>query len=201
MAVKRGYSRNRRAPLRSMIKRIDDKELKRTQGRWYGVVNQVSGTFTGKYQRIVLPGVWNGTAGRPAKIYGIDLLINWQSWSTSSSAAPTGIQAAIMVCHVRVGQQIGDFFPTDQYLPQGEEWGPIARPRSFLPVTIQALANKGVVDKSILTIPYRPFRGSSIRMLPNEQLVFTMASYGPVGNCGCTFNLSGRYRYIPASTT
>jgi len=185
MAVKRQQLTFR--GLKRRMERDEQRDLKRTQGRWYYPHEVVTDD--------ILPSDLSVDITLPTPqdhgilIYGMDLILSITF--QASEPAGTTLLGALQVCHIRPGQTKSDFLAANGALPSGEEAQSLARPRSFLPFWLQNEQN----DYRSAVIPYRFFRGHQIRLNPGEflsyQWAFPTTSTGKV-----TARMGGRYRYI-----
>ena len=198
MAAYRRRYHNRRQmslPFKRAVRRIDRQDLNRRMGRWW-YVNIVNTLTTAANKKGIALTLTKLSSGDPTNIYGMDMLI------TIGFKAETDnlfIQGALAVCHVRSGQSDSDFAASNLAMPIGYQADSYARYRAFLPFSLSAVASQ---QRQILTIPYRFFRGKSVKLLPGEDLKFLVMFPASTGNDHqVDIGIVGRYRYVLAANT
>lgn len=169
------------------IKRDEQREEKRTLGRWWGFDVSASDAIgpSDLSVDLTLP-----TPDDPGiLIYGMDALLAIRYTGTSKTYK--ALVGSLMVCHIRPGQTKSDFLAANNGLPSGSQWEGLARPRSYINFFIEDVDS----DRHAAVIPFSFFRGHQIRLLKGEFISFIWAF--PIASAGnVEASISGRYRYI-----
>lgn len=181
--------------VRREVAREEERLLKRQQGRWWGLNINAGGAWSGKAVNAIVFSV--DANARGAKLYGMDLLVAFTAYSTGA-AGGNFVPFGMLMCHVRKGQTIADFYPSSGYVATGDNWNVVARPREFMPGVLypDTTANNMRAKYGSVVFPFRLGRGKSINILPGESLVISVASYGAVTGSRCEMQVTGRFRTL-----
>lgn len=192
MAVsRRPFRRRTGRTLRNKIEKIEKQQLRKTMGMWQylNTASTLTTSATAKGKAIV---GFNPGEDRKLTLYGLDLLIGLQLDAGTSQALQGG---ALVVAHVRVGQDFANFLGENLALPaEGAAGESVARFRAFLPFM---LSNREGGTAASAVVPYRLFRGREITLMPGESLVIGVAFDHSVPNNTKLYTVTtGRLRYI-----